>query len=97
MTDVSPLPDPGAAADDPARRILELRAIIEEANRAYYELDAATMPDAGAFSIESWDELSTSFCSDCIRCGRRMRPEFHAGSRNNRDTGCSRTGVGARR
>jgi DNA ligase (NAD+) len=51
MTDVSPLPDPGAAADDPARRILDLRAIIEEANRAYYELDAATMPDA------EWDRL----------------------------------------
>ena len=37
--------------DDPARRILELRAIIEEANHAYYEADAPVMPDS------EWDRM----------------------------------------
>ncbi len=31
--------------DDPARRVLELRSIIEDANRAYHELDSPVMSD----------------------------------------------------
>jgi len=41
----------GHMTDDPARRALELRAIIEDANRAYYEHDAPVMADA------DWDRL----------------------------------------
>ncbi len=37
--------------DDPSRRVLELRAVIDAASRAYYEQDAPTMPDA------EWDTL----------------------------------------
>jgi DNA ligase (NAD+) len=37
--------------DDAAHRVLELRAIIAEANRAYYEQDAPVMEDA------RWDRL----------------------------------------
>ncbi len=41
----------GVMTADPARRVLELRAIIEEANHAYYEADAPAMPDS------EWDRL----------------------------------------
>src|SRR5689334_15904467 len=36
---------------DPAARATELREVITEANRAYYEADSPTMPDA------QWDRL----------------------------------------
>ena len=46
MTD-DPAARPDAPlADDPAERAAELRALITEANRAYYELDAPVMADA---------------------------------------------------
>jgi DNA ligase (NAD+) len=51
MTEEPTAPAGRPSADDPARRVIELRAIIEEANHAYYELDAATLPDA------EWDRL----------------------------------------
>ena len=55
MTDESPVPA-GPSPDDPARRVLELRAIIEEANHAYYEADAprrSRMPSGTGCSASS--------------------------------------------
>ncbi len=54
MTDdpaLDPVPGAPGAPTDPARRVLELREVIEAANRAYYEQDAPTLPDA------QWDRL----------------------------------------
>jgi DNA ligase (NAD+) len=47
MTDTATSSAPAAtSAEDAAARVAELRRVIEEANTAYHELDAPTMPDS---------------------------------------------------